>query len=55
MLDGVSDLIQRRGLFLILDPQFTGCPLGLTHSPPDKVELGNTHSRCDIQYDIFLV
>ena len=43
MLDGVLDLIQQRGLLLVLDSQLTGCPLGLTHSPPDKVELGNTH------------
>ena len=43
MLAGVLDLIQRRGLVLLLDPQLTGCPLGLTHSPPDKAELCNTH------------
>ena len=45
MLAGLLDSIQRRGSLLLLLLQLTGCPLGLTHSPPDKVESGNTHWR----------
>ena len=43
MLAGSLKRIQRRGSLTLLVLQLTGCPLGLIHSPLDKVELGNTH------------
>ena len=38
----IRDNTVKRFLILLLF-QLTGCPSGLTHSPPDKMELGNTH------------
>ena len=43
MLAGLLETIQRRGSLILLLLQLTGCPLGLIHCPPDKVEFGNTH------------
>ena len=43
MLAGLLETIQRRGSLILLVLQLTGCPLGLIHCPPDKVELGNKH------------